>query len=185
MLENKSDFIKTSVFYLLKLMFILFVNPYLCAFASLAVFMAIPGISSTVYVNLVNGILGIIIELLLLFLLFLPEFYNDKKSEAKSALLCFGTALVLQLIIASINHFYPYTAGMSVTYIGNFGYIQSTGNIPKTPDEVPAYYYLILTLLTNILRIASVFYALLVAKKKQLKEKSEILGNTRNKNQTS
>ena len=49
MLQAKSDFIKTSILYLLKLMIILFVNPYLIAIISLAVFMAFPGISSTVY----------------------------------------------------------------------------------------------------------------------------------------
>ena len=177
MLQTKGDFIKTSLLYLLKLMIILFVNPYLSAIASLAAFMAFPGISSTVYVNLVNGILGGIIEFLLLFFVFLPGFCDDKKISPKPALLCFGAALVIQLIIAVINYFYPYTAGMSVTYLSKFWYIQSTENIPKTPNDVPVYYYLILTLLTNIFRIATVFSALLTAKKKHAKEKAEILGN--------
>jgi len=177
MLQAKSDFIKTSILYLLKLMIILFVNPYLIAIISLAVFMAFPGISSTVYVNLVNGILGGVIECLLLFFVFLPGFYNDKKSELKPALLCFGTALILQLMIALINYFYPYTAGMSVTYIGDFWYTVATGNIPKTPNDVPVYYYIALTLITDVFRTSTVFFAFILAKKKQLREKREVLGN--------
>lgn len=177
MLESKSDFIKTSFLYLLKLMIIVFVNPYLCAIAAMAVFLALPGVSGTVFVSLVNGICGIIIESLLLFLVFLPGFYNDKKSELKPALLCFGTALILQLMIALINYFYPYTAGMSVTYIGDFWYTVATGNIPKTPNDVPVYYYIALTLIADIFRTSTVFFAFILAKKKQLREKREILGN--------
>ena len=82
MLESKKDFIKTFVSYLLKIMLILFINPYLSAALSLLVFIALPGISSTVYVNLVNGITGGVTELLILFFVFYPEFYNNKKAHS-------------------------------------------------------------------------------------------------------
>ena len=75
MLQSKSDFIKISVIYLMKFIIILFLNPYLSCVISLAVFIAVPGISSTVYVNLVNGICGGIIELILLFFV-----HNNSKS---------------------------------------------------------------------------------------------------------
>ena len=177
MLPNKSDFIKTSILYLLKFMLILFVNPHLSAVLSLAVFVALPGISSTVYVNLANGILGGITELLLLFFVFYPEFYNNKKSEFLPVLLGFCTALSAQLIIASVNYFYMYTAGMAVNCISIFCYIIFTGIYPNTPNDIPAHYYLIMTLMIDILRIAVVLFALNIAKKKQLKEKEDILGN--------
>ncbi len=180
MLQNKSDFIKTSISYLLKLMMILFINPYLSAATSLAVFLAIPGISSTVYVYLVNGICGGITELLLLFFVFYPGFYNNRKSEKKAALLCFGAALAGQLIIAAINYFYPYTAGMAVTEISYFWYIKSTGIYPNTPNDLPAHYYVIITLTVDILRTLVVLFAISVAKKKQLKEKNDILGSNIN-----
>jgi hypothetical protein len=176
MLQSKSDFIKISVIYLLKFIIILFINPYLSGVLSLAVFIAVPGISSTVYVNLINGICGGIIELILLFFVFYPEFYNNRKSEFKAVSLYFVTALAAQLIIASVNYFYPYTAGMAVTYISYFWYITSTGIYPNIPNDIPAHYYVIMTLAVDILRIAVVLLALTIAKRKQLKEKTEILG---------
>lgn len=177
MLEIKKDFIKTSVSYLLKIMLILFINPYLSAALSLLVFIALPGISSTVYVNLVNGITGGVTEHLILFFVFYPEFYNNKKSAFLPVLLCFGTALAAQLIIATVNYFYPYTAGMAVSYISYFFYTKFTGIYPNTPNDVPAHYYLIMSLPADILRTATILLALNVAKKNQLKEKKDILGN--------
>lgn len=177
---NKFELLKTSLFYLLKIELVLFFHPYVCAPLSLAVLLFLPQIQDTVYTNLANGICGGIIELVLLFIIFFPEFYNNKKSELKSLSLSFGAALILQFVIARINYFYPYTAGMSVTCISQFLYTKFTGNMPHTPNSLPAYYYIIITLITDIFRIATVFTAFAIAKHRQSKETKEILGTKPN-----
>ena len=177
MLQDKSDFIKTSFLYILMLMLILFINPYLGTVLHTAVFMFMPGISSTAYSYLIIGICGAFTEMILLFFIFFGSFYNNKKSEFKSISLCFGSALIVQLIIATINYFYPYTAGMLVTYISDFLYIRLTGNQPIMPTDLPIYYYLITTLIADILRFGAIFLSFSLAKSKQKKETKEILGS--------
>ncbi|MBQ9746590.1 MAG: hypothetical protein IJW21_07175 [Clostridia bacterium] len=179
MFESKSDFIKTSLLYFIKMALIIFVNPYIATPFLLATSLLIPGISSTVYINLANGICGVFTELLILYIVFFSGFYNDKKSAFKPAFLAFSAALVLQLIVAWINYFYPYTAGMSVTYISSFVYTLATGDTPKDPTSLPVYYYLIMTLITDVLRFGTVFSALAMAKRKQAKERKEIFEKPR------
>lgn len=177
MLQGKSDFIKTSFLYVLMLMLILFINPYLSTVLHTVVFMFIPGISTSVYSYLIIGLCGAFTEALLLFFVFFGSFYNNKKSEFKSVSLCFGSALIIQLIIATINYFYPYTAGILVTYISDFFYVILTGISPVTPNDLPIHYYLIMTLIADVVRFGAIFLSFSLAKNKQRKEPREILGS--------
>ena len=147
MLQGKSDFIKTSFLYCLMLMLILFINPYLSMMLHTVIFMFIPGISTTVYSYIIIGLCGAFTETLLLFLVFFGSFYNNKKS------------------------------GMLVTYISDFFYVIITGNSPIMPTDLPIYYYLIMTLVADVLRFGAIFLSLSLAKNKQRRETKEILGS--------
>ena len=180
MFESKLDFIKTSFFYFLKIELLLFTYVYLCSPLLLAVFLFLPQIQGSVYTYLANGICGVIVELLMIFLIFYFDFCNNKKIELKPIFLSLVTALVLQFAVASINYFYHYTAGMGITYISEFFYAKITGDVPLTPNYLPIYYYIIATFAMDILRISAVLGAFALAKSKHKKERKEILGTKQN-----
>ena len=133
-----------------------------------------PNLINSAEALLINGIICGTIEIILFFIVFNMDFRDEKVLDIKFFTIPFVIALILQLIIASINHFYIYTAGCGVSFIGQFIQASKTGVIPQTPNEVPISYYLISTAIADILRYLAVFLAYIAAKQKQKKEKEEL-----------
>ena len=170
--------IKKSLLYFFILFIILFFNPYISAVLSLLFALASPGINETVYVNLMNGLLGTASEVVFVLAVMYPFMRDDRKINFKEEMLSFGIALVLQFIASVLIYFYPWIAGMGVTYISRFCCVLVTGDMPTdpTPKGVPIYYYIVFTVLADILRVCAFGLAFAMAKMKHKKEKEDILG---------
>ncbi|MBE6655168.1 MAG: hypothetical protein E7608_06905 [Ruminococcaceae bacterium] len=172
--------IKTALLYLVKIALIFIFTLIIYLPLQLILTSAVQNSGDTSKTLLIYGIFGIIFELILIFVLFYKDFCNEKNLDVKSFTIPFAIALIMQLIIASINHFYIYTAGCGVSFIGQFIQASKAGVIPQTPNEVPLSYYLIITFIADILRYLTVFFAYKAAKQKHKKEKAELLSQTKN-----
>ena len=172
---NLRELAKTSFLHLLRLFLAITLSPIFIVPMQLIASLSFPDALSGIARTLFFAVCGGCIELVLLFSLFYGDLYNNKNAVLANSLLALCVALIFQLLIACINHFYVYTGGWCVSNAGTF-LCMLKGEVPQTPEEVPTVYYLILTAVFNIFRVSSLLLAYRLAKRKHASERKEILG---------
>ncbi len=178
-MDNTKSIVKLSLLYFLKL-FLTVIASMLIMAAMTVVIRMIPGVCNTNTENLLIGIVAGIAEILIFFIMFYKEFYNDKNANIKNSLISLLIAFVLQFIISFINHFYTYTAGSCITYLGIFFYYLNSSNTyqPQTsPSDIPSINFIIPLIILDILLLAVVYLSFVWAKKIIKKEKANIIKN--------
>lgn len=167
-------YLKPALLYLVKIVLIFILTLFIYLPMQLIFKFSAPNLINSAEALLINGIICALAEIVLFFVVFKADFRDEKDADIKLFTISFVIALSLQLIIASINHFYIYTAGCGVSFIGQFIQASKTGVIPQTPNDVPISYYLISTAVADVLRYLAVFLAYIAAKRKQKREKEEL-----------
>ena len=123
-------------------------------------------------------IVGLAIEIAIVFTLFYKKCYNDRGISLPELLLPLAVAMPLHFLIALWNTFFPYTAGPFVTYggtlIGTLMGIEGE-HAMVTPLEVPIYIFVPLYLLKAAFVITTIYLSYLYARKRLDKERNELL----------
>ena len=178
-LISQKSIIKLSLLYILKL-FLTVIASMLIMSVMTIIIRFIPNVSNTNTENLLIAIVAGIAEIIVFFFIFYKEFYNDKNSDIKCSLISFSITLVLQFVIAFINHFYTYTAGSCVTYSGIFFYYlnsPSTYQTQTSPSDISSIYFIVPIIILDILLIGTLYLSFILAKRTAKKEKESIINN--------
>ncbi len=176
-MDNKKSIVKLSFLYLLKLFLTLIASMLIMAVMTVII-RFIPNVSNTNTENLLIGIVAGIAEIVIFFVIFYKEFYNDKNSNIRCSFISLSIALVVQFIISFVNHFYTYTAGSCITYLGIFFYYLNSSNTyqPQTsPSDIPSINFIIPIIILDILLLGIVYLSFILAKKIIKKEKANII----------
>ena len=176
---DKKSIVKLSFLYLLKLFLILIASMLVMGVVTIII-RFIPNVSNTNMENLLIGVVTGIIEIGIFFFIFYKEFYNNKSADIKISSISFSIALILQFIITLINHFYTYTAGCCITYLGIFFYYLNSPNTYQTqtsPSDIPSIYFIIPIIIFDILLIGTLYLSFIWAKRIVKKEKENIKNN--------
>jgi len=128
--------------------------------------------------NITLTIVGLAIELAIVFTLFYKKCYNDRGISLPELLLPLAVAIPIHFIIALWNTFFPYTAGPFVTYAGTLiGTLMGIEgeHAMVSPMEVPVYIFVPLYLLKVAFVISTVYLSYRYAKRRLDKERNELL----------
>lgn len=141
--------------------------------ASTLVIRAIPDVSGTAKEFLICGIVSVLAECVIFYILFIWDFYNNKEDKLKEPMLSLGFAFVLQFALALPFQFAPYISGAAVSNFGRYFFWRLREPIDNTitSGEMPKLGFILPLLILDILLAVVYFLAFISAKKKRESER--------------
>ena len=135
-------------------------------------------IADAEFSNFVCGILLFLVELLCVFILFRNSKIEDRKVDAKGALLPFTVALPIQLLIGIVFLFFPYSAGAGITTIGQ---VWGAKLGAQSHDDVPLYIFVVVFSIKAVLMPLIAYLGYAMGKRKNKRERAALLQNSEDK----
>ena len=120
----------------------------------------------------------LVVELLVRFLIYLPNFSNNRKLTFKQFNIDYFPSVILRLLISLPFSFAGYIASLTVS---STGIIIARYGIDKnimTMQQVPAYIYIIVFVLYEALSLLIAFFAYKISLLIRMKTKNKLISNT-------